>query len=61
MSKNYLKGVEGDQINALLSGCGYNMRKLLTVFLLPYFVWRQIKDFIKKYSKLKEKIQFFFV
>ena len=61
MSKNYLKGVEGDQINALLCGCGYNMRKLLTVFLLPYFVWRQIKDFIKKYSKLKEKVQFSFV
>jgi IS5 family transposase len=35
MSRNYLKGKDGDQINALLSGCGFNMRKLLAVFLLP--------------------------
>ena len=36
MSKNYLKGVVGDQINALLCGCGFNMRKLLSVFLRPF-------------------------
>jgi IS5 family transposase len=58
MSKNYLKGEEGDQINALLSGCGYNMRKLIAVFLLPYFIWRQIRDCIKKYLKVQRKIQF---
>ena len=32
MSKNWLKGEDGDMINALLSGCGYNMRKLLRFF-----------------------------
>lgn len=48
MSKNYLKGIEGDHINALLSGCGYNMRKLLTVFLLPYFIGLKIIKFFKK-------------
>ena len=33
MSKNYLKGENGDQINALLCACGFNLRKLLAVFL----------------------------
>lgn len=33
MSKNYLKGTEGDEINALLCACGYNLRKLIAVFL----------------------------
>lgn len=33
MSKNYLKGEDGDDINAVLCACGYNMRKLLRVFL----------------------------
>lgn len=32
MSKNWLKGENGDMINALLSGCGYNMKKLLRFF-----------------------------
>lgn len=48
MSKNYLKGVEGDKINALLSGCGFNMRKLLTVFLLPYFVFQKLREYFNK-------------
>lgn len=43
MSKNYLKGVDGDHINALLSACGFTMRKLITVFLLPQFIFRQIR------------------
>jgi IS5 family transposase len=33
LNKNYYAGQEGDQINALLAACGYNMRKLLAVFL----------------------------
>lgn len=28
MGRNYLKGRSGDQINALLAGCGFNLRKL---------------------------------
>jgi IS5 family transposase len=38
MSRNYLKGSDGDQINAILSGCGFNMRKLLAVFSMPIFI-----------------------
>jgi len=38
MNRNYLKGQEGDRMNALLAACGYNLRKLLGVFLRPVFV-----------------------
>ena len=47
MSRNYLKGHEGDQINAILSGCGFNMRKLLAVFLLPNFLYTKINQILK--------------
>ena len=33
LDRNYLKGVAGDKINALLAACGFNIRKLLRVFL----------------------------
>ncbi len=33
MDRNRLQGKDGDRINAILSGCGYNMRKLLRAFL----------------------------
>jgi IS5 family transposase len=33
MARNHLKGVDGDRMNALLAGCGYNIRKLLREFL----------------------------
>ena len=39
MSKNWLKGGDGNMINALLSGCGYNMRKLLRFFFVPILRW----------------------
>jgi len=58
MSRNYLKGREGDCINALLCGCGYNMRKLIAVFLLPYFVWRKVRDFINKRFMKQPEFQF---
>jgi IS5 family transposase len=32
MGRNYLKGVEGDRINAMLAGIGANLRKLLAAF-----------------------------
>lgn len=37
MSKNWLKGTDGDMINVLLCGCGYNMRKLLRFLFVPIF------------------------
>lgn len=37
MERNYLQGKEGDRINALLAGCGFNLRKLWRVFFGPTF------------------------
>ena len=52
MNRNYLKGITGDRINAYLSGCGANLRKLLTVFFLSFFIFdRIIKEFVKIFSK----------
>jgi IS5 family transposase len=47
MSKNWLKGTDGDMINALLSGCGYNMRKLLRFFFV--FILKLIKKCLSLY------------
>jgi IS5 family transposase len=33
MSRNFLKGPEGDRVNAILSAAGYNMRKLIAASL----------------------------
>lgn len=38
MGRNYLLGVEGDMMNALFAGCGFNMRKLLRVFFCHIFL-----------------------
>jgi IS5 family transposase len=37
MDRNYLLGIEGDRINALLSACGWNLRKLWRIFFLFIF------------------------
>ena len=47
MDRNYLKGEEGDQINALLSGCGFNIRKLLAVFLCLKYFWQKFSLNVK--------------
>lgn len=33
LGRNYLKGRVGDRINALLAGCGFNLRKLVLFFM----------------------------
>ena len=37
MNRNYLSGVEGDRMNAILGACGHNMRLLLASLLLYLF------------------------
>lgn len=39
MKRNYLKGAEGDNLNVVLSACGFNMRKLLRAFFLSIWNW----------------------
>jgi IS5 family transposase len=36
LARNFLKGVEGDAMNALLCGAGHNMRKILRKLRLFY-------------------------
>jgi len=40
LGRNYLLGVEGDKINAILCGAGHNIRKLLAWLLFFLFGWR---------------------
>ncbi len=39
LDRNYLLGEDGDRINAILSGCGFNLRKLLRAFFLFLLFW----------------------
>lgn len=39
LGRNHLKGKEGDRINALLAGCGFNLRKLLRAFSCALRNW----------------------
>jgi IS5 family transposase len=48
MDRNYLKGTEGDRINAILAGCGANFRKLIKAFLCPFFEIRRILEKITR-------------
>lgn len=40
LERNHLKGKDGDRMNAILAGCGFNLRKLLGAFFL--FIFRQL-------------------
>ncbi len=47
LSRNFLKGIDGDAINALLCGAGYNMRKLLKKLrLFCAQCWGGYNDFL---------------
>ena len=39
LERNLLKGKDGDHINAVMAACGFNLRKLYAVFLLPILNW----------------------
>lgn len=41
MGRNFLKGMEGDRINAILAAAAANMRKLYLVFFLTILYWRK--------------------
>lgn len=46
MGRNYLKGADGDQINAILAAAGYNMRKLIAAFL---YALMELADFLENW------------
>jgi len=47
MDRNYLKGTDGDKMNAILAGCGFNFRKLLRAF-----IWLLFKELVRLKSSL---------
>ncbi len=46
MGRNFLKGIVGDRINALLAGIGANLRKLLAVF------WPALMERLQKIERM---------
>lgn len=57
LERNLLKGKEGDHINAVLAACGFNLRKLYAVFLLPILNWLK-NQIIEKYFLLEQQLDF---
>jgi IS5 family transposase len=59
LGRNYLAGKEGDRINAILSACGFNLRKLLKAFFgLIFILVFRLKNilnfaFFENYRNLK--------
>ena len=39
MDRNYLQGIAGDKMNAILAGVGFNLRKLLRWVIFRLFYW----------------------
>jgi len=52
LERNHLQGKDGDRINAMLSACGFNMRKLIRAFFLSFFRWL----FWRKFAHFTELI-----
>jgi len=43
MDRNYLKGTDGDKMNAILAACGFNLRKLLRAFI--WLLFKELERF----------------
>ena len=53
MNRNYLLGREGDKMNAILAGCGYNLRKLIRAFFLfIFYPKREGPEGIREYLRM---------
>jgi len=57
LERNLLRGKEGDHINAVLAACGFNLRKLYAVFLLPILKWLK-NHIIEKYILLYRQLDY---
>ena len=53
VSRNYLKGILGDSLNALLSGIGFNLRLLLRE--VAFFVSNSLRTIIQTVSYLSQQ------
>ncbi len=48
MDRNYLKGTDGDKMNAILAACGFNFRKLLRVFF--WLIFKELERLTNRIS-----------
>ena len=53
MYRNYLKGTQGDAINALLSGAGQNLRLILRHLRI---FWRKIGQLLCRYTAIPQSL-----
>ena len=53
LGRNYLSGIEGNEINSILTACGLNIRKLLKAIYL-YLI--KFISYFDKIIKFKDKI-----
>jgi IS5 family transposase len=71
LGRSYLKGTQGDKLNALLSGAGYNFRLLLKWFRLLFAqnpgllsakireIWRQLLNHYNQIRQASPELQAF--
>ena len=48
LSRNFLKGIVGDEINLLMAAAAWNLKKWLVAFFALIFLWKQSKNVIIK-------------
>ncbi|MBP9706376.1 MAG: IS5 family transposase [Oligoflexales bacterium] len=46
LSRNFLKGIDGDKNNTILAGIGFNMAKLIAAIFLPNFISHFLQNFV---------------
>ena len=57
MDRNYLKGTEGDKMNAILAACGFNLRKLLrAIFWLIFKELDRLKMLLAPFKIFVERL-----
>ena len=57
MDRNYLKGKQGDTINALMCGCGANIRKLIKAFFLPFGFFTKFHEKVLRFPRIDSLMQ----
>lgn len=68
LSRNYLKGVEGDEINAILAACGHNLRLILgsisfwlkNIWAILAILISSLRNFFKQKARIHSKVALFY-
>jgi hypothetical protein len=56
MGRRFLSGFQGDQINALLAGCAFNLKKILrAVFFVGFLGGIIVKKIVTRSKSLKNR------